>query len=34
MITDWTRRADLIETHDRFRVTTHGRPDARRAPAR
>ncbi len=27
MIIDWTPLADLIETHDRFLVTTHVRPD-------
>jgi phosphoesterase RecJ-like protein len=27
MSTDWTPLADLIETHDRFLVTTHVRPD-------
>src|SRR3954468_10414431 len=27
MSIDWTPLADLIETHDRFLVTTHVRPD-------
>src|SRR3954463_10988440 len=27
MTIDWTPLADLIETHDRFLVTTHVRPD-------
>src|SRR5512135_3137625 len=27
MAIDWTPLADLIETHDRFLVTTHIRPD-------
>ena len=27
MMIDWTPLADLIETHDRFLVTTHVRPD-------
>jgi phosphoesterase RecJ-like protein len=27
MIIDWTPLADLLETHDRFLVTTHVRPD-------
>ena len=27
MTLDWTPLADLIETHDRFLVTTHVRPD-------
>src|SRR5215470_15383730 len=27
MTIDWTPLADLIETHDRFLVTTHIRPD-------
>jgi len=27
MTIDWTPLADLLETHDRFLVTTHVRPD-------
>src|SRR5215472_10580164 len=27
MSIDWTPLADLIETHDRFLLTTHARPD-------